>query len=177
MEQSRNRNAGREDERPIFLVGFMGAGKTTVGQVLAKRLEYDFYDLDSVIENRAGRTVQQIFANQGERTFRQLERQAIASCREMKNTVIALGGGAFVLEGNRKALGEIGITVWLDCPLETCLERVGKDKSRPLLGSAQEMRALLDSRRPAYMLADYVAQTERLTPDEIAIEIIRMLKR
>ncbi|HKP85431.1 MAG TPA: shikimate kinase [Blastocatellia bacterium] len=167
----------RKDEKPIFLVGFMGAGKTTVGQILARRLGYAFLDLDSVIENRAGKTVQQIFAEQGEREFRRLEREAIGCCRELKNSVIALGGGAFVSEENRKTLGEIGVTVWLDCPLEICLERVGGDGTRPLLGGATEMRSLHDRRRPAYALADYVAQTGACSPEEVALEITRLLRR
>ena len=172
-----SRNVERNDERPIFLVGFMGAGKTTVGQVLAKQLNYDFLDLDSVIERRAGKSVQQVFADQGEQVFRLLEREAIEFCRGLKNSVIALGGGAFISEENRKALGEIGVTVWLDCPLEICLERVGGDSSRPLLGNVTEMKSLLDKRRPAYALADYAAQTGTMSPDEVAVEIIRLLGR
>lgn len=155
----------------------MGVGKTTVGQSLAKLLKYDFLDLDSVIEKRAGKTVQQLFEEEGEKAFRLLEHEAIRSCSGLKNSVIALGGGAYIFEDNRKALGEIGITVWLDCPLEICLARVSNDGSRPLLGSETEMRSLLDRRRPAYALADYVAQTGALSPDEVALEIIRLLGR
>jgi shikimate kinase len=161
-------------EKPIFLVGFMGAGKTTVGQALANHLKRDFFDLDRVIEQQTGKSVQQIFSEQGEPEFRRIERQAIESCRELKNAVVALGGGAYLAEENRKALRETGVTIWLDCPLEICFERVRGDGSRPLLGSEDEMKTLLDKRRPAYALADYVVQTGALSPDEIALEISQL---
>src|SRR5690242_3761047 len=109
---------------PIFLVGFMGAGKTTVGRALARELQYEFFDLDELIAERAGKSVQTIFAELGEPEFRRLEREAIKGCCGMVRTVIALGGGAFVSDLNRTLLREIGRTVWLDCPLEVCLERL-----------------------------------------------------
>ena len=174
MDRKRNRDG--ETEKPIFLVGFMGAGKTTVGQALAGKLKCAFFDLDAVIERQTGRSIQQIFSEQGEPEFRRIERRAIESCRELKNAVVALGGGAYLAEENRKTLRETGITVWLDCPLEICFERVRGDGSRPLVGSEDEMRALLDKRRPAYALADYVVQTGERTPDEIALEIIRLYR-
>jgi shikimate kinase len=175
MAKSRNHDVEEKNGRPIFLVGFMGAGKTTVGQVLASRLKRNFFDLDTVIEHRAGKSIQQIFSDLGEPEFRRIEREAIESCRELKNAVIALGGGAYIPEENRNALSGIGTTIWLDCPLEICLERVSGDETRPLLGAEAEMRALLDKRRPAYALADYVAQTGARAPDEVALEIIRLL--
>src|ERR1044072_7245880 len=146
MAKSRNDVVEEKNQRPIFLVGFMGAGKTTVGRVLARKLKRNFFDLDSVIELREGKSIQQIFSDLGEPEFRRIEREAIQSCRELKNAVIALGGGAYIPEENRNALGVIGITVWLDCPLEICLERLSGDESRPLLGAEVEMRALHDKR-------------------------------
>jgi len=139
-------------------------------------LKRDFFDLDRVIERQTGKSVQQIFSEQGEPEFRLIERRAIESCRELKNAVVALGGGAYLAEENRKILRETGITIWLDCPLEICFERVCGDGSRPLLGSEAEMKALLDKRRPAYALADYVVQTGARSPDEIALEIIRLYR-
>ncbi|MGA9771438.1 MAG: shikimate kinase [Blastocatellia bacterium] len=174
MEGSRNRDS--ETERPIFLIGFMGAGKTTVGQALAYKLNCDFIDLDRVIERQTGKSIQQIFSEQGELEFRRIERQAVESCRRLSNAVVALGGGAYLAEENRKALRETGTTIWLDCPPEICFERVRGDGSRPLLGTEDEMKALLDKRRAAYSLADYVVQTGALSPDEIAIEIRRLTR-
>ncbi|HLF85404.1 MAG TPA: shikimate kinase [Blastocatellia bacterium] len=162
------------DNAPIFLVGFMGAGKTTVGGVLARHLGYDFFDLDELIAARAGKSVQEIFAELGEAEFRRLESGAIQSCRGMVRAVIALGGGAYVSEENRTSLREIGKSIWLDCPLEICLNRIAGDESRPLLGDRDEMWALLTRRRAAYAQADYRVRGE-LSPEELAIEITGLL--
>lgn len=165
------------DDAPIFLVGFMGAGKTTVGRALALHLEYNFFDLDELIAERTGKSVQEIFAERGEVEFRSLESEAIQSCSGMVRAVIALGGGAYVLEENRKAVRAIGKIVWLDCPLEVCLRRISGDKSRPLLGDEDEMMALLARRRTAYAQADYSVKAGDLSPEELAIEITRLLSK
>jgi len=165
------------DDAPIFLVGFMGAGKTTVGRALARHLEYDFFDLDELISERAGKSVQEIFADLGEAEFRSLESAAIDKCRHMMRSVVALGGGAYVSEENRASLRAIGKTVWLDCPIEICLKRISGDKSRPLLGDEDDMRPLFARRRAAYAQADYVVQAGDLSPGELAIEITAMLSK
>ena len=165
------------DDAPIFLVGFMGAGKTTVGRALARDLEYAFFDLDDLIAARTGKSVQEIFAELGEAKFRSLERAAINSCRNMVRSVVALGGGAYVQEENRTMLRAIGTTIWLDCPIEICLKRISGDKSRPLLGDEDEMKALLAQRRAAYAQADHSVQAGEITPEELAIEITRLLSR
>ena len=162
-------------DAPIFLVGFMGAGKTTVGRTLAEHLGYDFFDLDELIEARAGKSVQAIFAELGEEQFRSLEHEAIRACSDRSRAVIALGGGAYVSDENRMLLRTIGRTVWLDCPLEVCLRRIRGDTSRPLLGSEDDMRRLLEERRPAYAHADYVVETGELSPEKLVIEITRLL--
>ena len=153
----------------------MGAGKTTVGQALANALGWAFADLDALIEQREGMTVREIFVARGEPEFRRLERETIAGCREMSETVIALGGGAYVAEENRGLLRQIGITVWLDCPLEICLSRISGDAARPLLRSRAEMEDLFAQRRPAYMLADALIETGDRGPEDLAAEIIRRL--
>jgi shikimate kinase len=160
----------------IFLVGFMGAGKTTVGRLLAQRLDYEFVDLDEVIESNAGKSVREIFLQWGEIEFRRLESEAIKSCCEMKRVVVALGGGAYVSETTRALLRTTGTTFWLDCSLEVCLSRLGADGSRPLLGNEAEMRALLDSRRPAYSQADYVIEADA-SPEQVASVIIQCLNQ
>jgi shikimate kinase len=167
----------RRSDAPVFLIGFMGAGKTTVGRELALRLEYDFFDLDELIAARAGKPVQQIFAELGEAEFRWLEREAIRSCEQLTRTVVALGGGAYETKENRVSLRETGRTVWLDCPLEICLRRVSGDKSRPLLGGEDAMRELLEQRRGAYAEADYVVQTGERTPEELASEIAGLVDK
>ena len=162
--------------RPIFLVGFMGAGKTTVGKVLAPRLNYEFVDLDDLIELRMGMTVQAIFASLGEPEFRRLESEVLQTCREMSGTVVAVGGGAYVAAVNRELMREIGTTIWLDCPLEVCLSRLGEDPSRPVLGSEPEMKALLERRRAAYKAADHVVAVGTATPEEVARRIQKLLR-
>jgi shikimate kinase len=165
------------DNTPVFLVGFMGAGKTTVGRELARHLKYDFVDLDEVIAARTAKSVQEIFGELGEAQFRSLESAAIQSCGEMIQSVVALGGGAYVQEQNRVLLREIGKTVWLDCPIEICLKRISGDESRPLLSDESQMQALAAHRRASYAQADLVIQTCDLSPQELAIEITRLLKR
>jgi shikimate kinase len=159
----------------IFLVGFMGAGKTTVGPALAEAMGWKFADLDRLIEEREGQTVREIFERRGEPAFRRLEREAIAGCREMKDTVIALGGGAYMSEESRALLREMGLTVWLDCPLDICLPRISDDPARPLLRSREEMQELFERRRPTYALVDLIIETGDRPPKELAAEILKLL--
>jgi shikimate kinase len=160
---------------PIFLVGFMGAGKTTVGRALARQLDFAFIDLDEMTERREGKSVREIFSESGEAEFRRQETATIQGCRDYRNAIIALGGGAYVSETNREILREMGKTVWLDCPIEICLARIGGDESRPLLGDEREMNALLETRLPAYSLADFAVRTGARSPEEIAREIVNFI--
>jgi len=160
---------------PIFLVGFMGAGKTTVGRALADQLGYKFIDLDDVIAAQTGKSVQQIFLELGEPEFRRIETETIRSCRNLFSSVIALGGGAYVSQENRDLLRGIGATVWLDCPVEVCLARIKGNQSRPLLGDEDAMRTLLENRHASYSLADLRIDSSKLSPDTLAKEIVRLL--
>ena len=160
----------------IFLVGFMGAGKTTVGRALAGHLGFAFLDLDELISAHSGKSVSDIFAELGEAEFRRLESEAIRSCAEKVSSVIALGGGAYKQEQNRTLLRTLGKTVWLDCELGVCLRRIRGDGTRPLLGSDEEMRTLLAERRESYADADYEIATGDQTPGELAIRIAALLK-
>lgn len=154
----------------------MGAGKSTVGPLLAARLEFDFVDLDQMIESRAGRSISEIFADPGEGEFRRLEAEAIERCRQAERAVIAVGGGAFTFDRNRRIIQEIGKTVWLDCPLATCLERVCGDRSRPLLAGDEAVESLYLRRRIHYAKADLVIDTGPLNPEEVADQIIALLR-
>jgi len=166
----------RQSDAPIFLIGFMGAGKTTVGRALARQLDYDFLDLDELIAKQVGKSVQEIFAELGEGNFRSLEREAIRSCEQLPRAVVALGGGAYEDENNRNVLRRIGQTVWLDCTLEVCLRRITGDKSRPLLGDKGAMSKLLEQRRTAYAEADFTVRTGERSPEQLAIEIANWLE-
>jgi len=166
-----------QNHSPIFLIGFMGAGKTTVGRALARHLGYDFYDLDELISAQTGKSVQQIFADFGEAEFRRLESAAIQCCGDLVRAVVALGGGAYVSAQNRKLLRAIGKTVWLDCPLEVCLQRVSGDESRPLLGNADEMKSLMTQRRESYAEADYIISVGDRSPEDLVLEITSLLRQ
>lgn len=165
----------RISESLIFLVGFMGAGKSTVGRLLAEKLSYRFIDLDALIEEQTGRSIKAIFVESGEGEFRRLEREAIESCGKLERSVIALGGGAYISEENRTLLRSLGKTVWLDCPLGICLTRVAGDRSRPLLGKEGGMRVLFKMRRPMYALADYHVETGTLPAKYVVRAVIDLL--
>jgi shikimate kinase len=163
------------DGAPIFLVGFMGSGKTEAGRELARLLEYSFLDLDVMIEERAGRPVREIFAQLGEQEFRRLETEAIRSLAGLTRSVVALGGGAYQSEKNRALLRAAGVAVWLDCAFDTCFERVKGDPGRPLLTGRTETRKLFDQRRAAYGAADFAIETGALSAEQVAAEIIGKL--
>ena len=143
----------------IYLVGFMCSGKTTVGRLLAERLGWHFIDLDGEIEAEHGASIAGIFEQQGEAAFRTLETEALRKrlklVRGGRPVVIALGGGTFAQPENVELLEENGVTVWLDCPLETARRRLGDDCARPLARDPQRFAALYEERRAAYAHADY----------------------
>jgi len=143
----------------IYLVGFMGSGKSTVGRRLAAELGWPFEDLDAVIETREGTTISDLFAQHGEPEFRRRESEAlkaaVAQVPRGHPLVLALGGGAFTPEANRVRLKDHGISIWLDCPLERTRERVAKERHRPLARDPEAFAALYEARKPIYALADY----------------------
>jgi shikimate kinase len=169
----------------LFLVGFMGAGKTSVGHALARLLNWTFEDLDERIEQREQRTVPQIFRDFGEPEFRRAEHAALQDVLEEIRggavKIVALGGGAFVQEQNATLLGVSGVpTVFLDAPVEELWQRCRKQASeagteRPLLRSIDEFRKLYESRRAGYLRAFLAVQTRHRTLDEIASEIAASL--
>jgi len=168
------RGAGRRSSN-IYLLGFMGTGKSSVGLRLADKLGWAFCDLDSEIERVAGETIGDIFRNRGEAHFRRLESGELRRVSASRRTVVALGGGAFCSEENRHVTADTGISVWLDASLEIIMARCAGDSSRPLFGDRDAMAALLDSRRPAYGLADLRIDIEGLEVEEIADRILALL--
>ena len=155
----------------VFLVGFMGSGKSTVGPLLAKRLGWPFLDLDSMIEASFGGPVHRIFAHHGEPVFRQMESDALKKLGQWKNCVAALGGGAFADPGNRLQVGKLGLSVFLDLSLEGVLERCPPDGTRPLLKDPASVRELYASRLPLYRLSDFEVDAS-LPPDTIVSAIL-----
>jgi shikimate kinase len=130
--------------------------------------------LDEIIEARSGCSVRAIFAELGEAFFRRLETEAISACADLSKTVIALGGGAFVAEQNQVLLRDLGTTVWINCPLDVCLARVGGDPERPMLGRADEMIELFEDRKPAYSSADFTVYGADATPTQVASTICKL---
>ena len=161
----------------IVLVGFMGAGKTTVGRLLAARLGYGFEDMDARIEARTGRSIAVLFAERGEEGFREEERHEARLLAGLERRVIAAGGGAFAQAPTRALLQEGAVTVWLGGDLETLLARIPADGARPLAGNRAIMQALLAEREPSYRLADLAVDTSRSTAPEVAAEIAQLIRR
>ncbi len=137
----------------IYLVGFMGSGKSSLGRALATRLGWQFLDIDEIVERAECATVSDIFTRRGEPYFRLAERRALKSVLPSRHAVVATGGGTFVDAENRLAIQQDGVTVWLDVSLKTVLARCPTDGSRPLFGSRLELERLYAARRPAYQQA------------------------
>jgi shikimate kinase len=157
----------------LYLVGFMGAGKTEVGCRLAELLGWPFIDLDLEIEKRQGASVAEIFRQQGEIFFRVFEQATLQRVSEHRNQVVAVGGGAFCCAENRQIIARTGTSIWLDAPLELLFERCSGDPaSRPLFAGGQEMARLLERRRPFYASAQLRVQVGGLSIDDLARQIL-----
>ena len=134
----------------LYLVGFMGAGKTSVARALGRRMGWRVEDVDHRIEAREHRRVAEIFANQGEPYFRSLERAVLQELLPQRNVIVATGGGTCVDPENRAAMLADGAVVWLDVPLERVIERVPADGRRPLASDREQMELLFARRQAAY---------------------------
>lgn len=159
----------------IFLIGMMGAGKTTVAKELASKLGYRFLDTDAVIEQVAGKTINEIFADSSEEVFRQLESQVLSEISAYTRLSVATGGGIVTQRNNWSYLHH-GLIVWLDVPLEVLSDRLASDNTRPLLqqaNPAQALQNILDKRRNLYAEADLrISVQAGETAEEIASRII-----
>lgn len=147
----------------IYLIGLMGAGKTTVGRQLARGLKYPFYDSDKEIEECTGVDIPTIFEFEGEQGFRHREQKIITKLTEQKGIVLATGGGAIVLEENRRCLKATGFVVYLKCSIDKILHRTRRDTQRPLLQTEkrrEKVEQLFQERNPYYLeCADYTIDT------------------
>ena len=168
------------DESRIFLVGPMGAGKTTIGNQLARSLNLDFIDLDQELERRTGASVSLIFDIEGESGFRERERKLIDELTLRDRTVLATGGGAVLATDNRQHLSRRGFVVYLKTPLETLVERTRYDTSRPLLHSgdpAATLGEILQVRDPLYAeVADLVLDSGKLSVKQVLKMITKELQ-
>ena len=137
----------------IYLVGFMGAGKTTLAQALARRLGWQAEDVDAIIEARERRSVTTIFSQDGEAYFRRAEREVLLDLLPERNVVVATGGGTFVDPDLRATMLNDGAVAWLDLPLNRVIERIPRDGRRPLAADLVQMEQLYTRRRLAYAAA------------------------
>jgi len=163
----------------IVLVGVPGAGKTTVGRLLAKELGLDFLDSDQVIEARSGKSVSDIFTQDGEPAFRQIEHDVIIDLLDSSNTVLALGGGSLGNDDTRAKV-KSATTVWLVAGLAQAVDRVGMNRNRPLLlGNVRgQLADLMAAREPFYKeVAKVAVDTSKLIPSEVVAEIVAEFKK
>jgi shikimate kinase len=156
----------------IYLVGFMGAGKSSVARALAGRLDWRAEDIDEWIERRERRDIPGIFRQHGEPYFRALEREALIGMLPLRGAVVASGGGTFVDPRNRELMLRDGLVIWLDIPLATVLERVPPDGRRPLAADRGTLESLYNQRLAAYRLAPVRVDASRGSVDLLVDQIV-----
>ena len=170
----------QKPETNAYFVGFMGTGKTTVGRALAHRLGFEWLDVDEQIERAQGKTVAQIFAEDGEAAFRVMERQFIESGHPAKRAVVSCGGGLVVQPGMLELLQSKGVVICLHATLETVLKRTQHSKTRPLLNvddPLARMRVLYAEREPVYRRAGTLVLTDNRTLPEVIAHAMRVYLR
>ncbi len=160
----------------VYLVGFMGAGKTTVARALARRLDWRLEDIDDRIEQRERRDISTIFRQEGEPYFRAIERQELIALLPDRGAVIATGGGTIVDAVTRELMLRDGVVIWLDAPFATILERVPVDGRRPLAADRIEMERLYNQRLMAYGQAHLRLDAGRSSVEELVDQIMEWLE-
>ena len=166
-------------DKNIVLIGFMGTGKSTVGKILARKMDRPLWDIDQAIEDQQKKRISEIFENEGETYFRNLEKQMILDVSSHRGQVITTGGGAVVDPENLKALQSSGILVALDATAETIYQRVKGTRHRPLLKSGDlmaEIKRLLESRKPFYEKAELTVSSSGKSAAKVADEIYEALE-
>ncbi len=162
----------------LYLVGFMGSGKSAIGRLLADELGWSFADIDEDIEKAQGVSIVEIFDVRGEGEFRAIEQEALRKrVREVecgKPMVLALGGGAFVDPTNRKLLEERGVTIWLDCSFPRISARLEGQTHRPLARDSEKFRQLFDDRRDIYAKAEHRVEADTDDPAVVVADILKI---
>ena len=165
----------------LYLIGPMGAGKSTVGRLLASHLNVPFLDLDQEIEARSGVDIPTIFEFEGESGFRRREHEVLKRIAQRRGTVVATGGGVVLWPENRRLLRASGFVIYLSCPVEVQLERTRYDTHRPLLQTPdreQKLRQLMEEREPLYReVADLVVRTDRKSSRTVVHRIVESLTK
>ena len=158
----------------------MGAGKTTIGKILAKKLKYNFVDVDKLIEATEGTSINLIFKNKSENYFREIENDLTLSELKKNNSVISLGGGAFINNKIRKKAKKFSISFWLDVPIKELIKRLKKNKQRPLLfdkNNDEEVKRIYFDRKKIYNEADHRIKCDYLKSEEIVNLILSLYEK
>jgi len=162
----------------IYLLGFMAAGKSTIGRLLAHELGWSFADVDEDIVAAEGSSIAEIFESRGEQEFRKIEQEAtrkrVNEVVRGRPMVVALGGGAFAHDATRALLEENGVSIWLDCPFPTVCRRIGDTSHRPLARDPEKFQKLFEDRRASYSKAEYRIEINSDDPVEAVAEILRL---
>ena len=160
----------------LYLVGFMGAGKSTIGPILRDRLERDFFDLDEKIVAEAGMPIHRIFNEEGERYFRNLESRLLRRISRSKPLIIGLGGGAFMSNLNRSQILRTGTSIWLQVSFRNAWERCSGEGTRPLAGNLSQFQELYRQRQHTYQKCDLHVATDEMDPESVCDKIINLLQ-
>ena len=167
-------------KKNLVLTGMMGVGKSTVGKNLAQKLSYNFVDIDRTIESREGSTINLIFKNKSESYFRKLENEISLEKLKKKNTVVSLGGGAFLNKSIRREVKNTSVSFWLDVDVSELIKRLKKTKKRPLLYNKNlnvTVNKIYLERKKTYSEADYRIKCNFLDPDEIVDKILKLYEK
>jgi shikimate kinase len=163
----------------IFLVGFMGAGKTTVGSILAKKMNFSFYDTDQMIVEEESKEIVDIFQADGEEYFRDLESKKLLNIETSSSTVFSTGGGIVLRKENREVLNR-NFTIYLKAPYDVIFSRIKEDRSRPLLNTEDPYNTglkIFESRRELYDSFQFSVETDSISPDLVADKICDLYKK
>lgn len=167
-------------KKNIALIGFMGAGKTVVGKILAQKLNLEFVDLDDLIEAKEKLAIVEIFSLKGEPYFRRIEKEVVKEASQKQGLVIACGGGAVLEKENLENLKRSANLIYLKAAPQVIFQRTKEYKHRPLLNveaPKKKIEELLKLREPFYLKADYTIDTSDLSIDEVVSEILKILKK
>ena len=167
-------------KKNLVLTGMMGVGKSTVGKNLAQKLSYNFVDIDRTIESREGSTINLIFKNKSESYFRKLENEISLEKLRKKNTVISLGGGAFLNKSIRREVKNTSVSFWLDVDVSEIIKRLKKTKKRPLLYNKNlnvTVNKIYLERKKTYSEADFRIKCNFLGPDKIVDKILKLYEK
>ncbi len=164
----------------LTLTGMMGAGKSTIGKILAKKLRYKFIDVDKLIEQKEGLSINLIFRNKGEEHFRKIEFEQTLSELKKSNSVISLGGGAFLNNTIRKSVKRLSVSFWLDVSVDELIKRLKKNKRRPLLfrqNISEMVKKIYFDRKKTYNEADFRIKCKSLKSEEIVNKILEFYEK